>query len=298
MNWTNRCAGRIFSLAALAALLSCATVARADTTVTFVFGGTTLRMSHLETVDGAQAIAVNDPGLAQLLTLIGTAMTWRPGERYVLFTTAQPQVVSFSVGDRRYDIGPLSAQASIAPYIRGNTVYVPFEELLRAFSLAQKPDGDVTVLQPQLTAVDVRAVAGGTQLLARGGVPLRPRQIAQSADRLVYEFDGIGTTLERTQSVSTPGVRALEIAQSGSARDPITTMTVDLVSGDWQTATGTDDGRDFSLTLTQSATAGGAVAQASPAAQVSAPQPAASAAASNGAQVTAVNEVPGPMGLP
>jgi N-acetylmuramoyl-L-alanine amidase len=180
--------------------------------------------------------------------------------------------------------------------MHGNTVFVPLEELLRALSLAQKPDGGVVVLQPQLTSIDVRPAAGGTQLLARAGIPLRPRQIAQSPDRVVYEFDGVGTTLERTQNVSAPGVRAVEVAQSGSARDPITTMTVDVVAGNWQTATGTDDGRDFSLTLTQSGTVTSPVGQASPAAPGVAPQPAASAAAPSGGQVTAVNEVPGPEG--
>ena len=132
MSWISRCTVRIGSLAAIAVVAAGMAAARADALPTYTFNSVALHISRLETVNGATAIAINDPGFVQLLGLVGASITWRPGERYVLFMTAQPQIVSFAIGDRRYDVGALSAQASIAPYAQGNTVFVPLDELLRA----------------------------------------------------------------------------------------------------------------------------------------------------------------------
>jgi len=67
-------------------------------------------------------------------------MTWKRGERYVLITTSEPRVISFSVGDRAYEVGALSAQASVAPYLVGDEVYLPLDELLHALSYALRSD--------------------------------------------------------------------------------------------------------------------------------------------------------------
>lgn len=245
MNSISRCAVRTFSalVVAVAACVACAASAQAANT--YVFDGKPLPIAHVQSYDGKTAIAVDDPGLRQLLRDVGAVLTWNRGDRYVLFTTAEPRIISFAVGDTRYDVGPVSSQAAFAPYDYGNTVYVPFDELLRALYLAAKPDGRDTVIQPQLAAIDVQASEGSVRIVGRAGIALHPKVTTESADRLVYSFDGVGTTLQSSRSVNAPGVRAIDVSQTGSVRAPVTQVTLVLTPGATHGAPSSDDGRDF-----------------------------------------------------
>ncbi len=232
MNWTRRFAARIGSALALLVALQLSPVpARADG-ATFLYHNQPLAFSHLSQSAGSTMVGINDPGLRALLREIGAVVTWHPGERYVLITTAEPIVVNFSVGDTRYDVGPLSAQASQAPYVGTNDeVFLPLNELLGALYLAPKRDGNATVLQPQLASIDVQGGGSEAVLVARGGAPLHPRVVSDAGDKVVYEFDGVGSTLNRNRSVNAGGIRALEVNATGSARDPKTFVTVLLEAG-------------------------------------------------------------------
>lgn len=246
MSWISRFTARTGSLlaaVAIAALL----VGRADAASAYLFAGKPLPISHLVNVGGKPAIAVTDAGLRELLRDVGAALTWNPGDRYVLFTTAQPQIVSFAVGDTRYDIGPRSAQAAFAPFEQNGTVYVPLNELLGALSLALKSDGGATIVQPQLAAIDLQSSPSGLRVVARAAIALQPRLVSDSSSRVVYAFDGVGTTLQRVRLVNSGGVRDIEVAQSGTARDPITLVTLDLSPGTSHAAPSSDDGLDAVL---------------------------------------------------
>ena len=151
--------------------------------------------SHVSSAPGGTAIGVDDPGFQSLLRSTGALLTWKSGERYVLITTSVPTVVSFALGDRRYDVGPIALTASFAPYERGNEAYLPLNEVLHALDLAPRQDGAVTVLQPQLASLDVRQESNRVTLLARGGAPLHPRIVEQNVSAVTYAFDGVGTTL-------------------------------------------------------------------------------------------------------
>ena len=174
----------------------------------------------------------------------GASITWRPGERYVLITTAAPVVVSFAVGDRRYDVGPVVLQAAIAPFVQGNEVYLPFNELLRSLDLAVRPDGSSWILQPQLASLDVRSWGNRADIVVRGGIPLRPRIVQDAPGGVTYEFDGVGTALTGTRNVNAGGIRSIAISQSGTARDPKTTVSVQLLPGAAHDVPRSDNGRD------------------------------------------------------
>lgn len=208
-----------------------------------------LPISHVQSFGGRTAIAVDDPGLRALLRDVGAVLTWNRGDRYVLFTTAEPRIVSFAVGDTRYDVGPVTSQASFAPYEYGNTVYVPFDELLHALYLAAKPDGHDTVIQPQLAAIDVQASEGSVRIVGRAGVALHPKVTGESQDRVVYSFEGVGTTLQSSRAVNAQGVREIQVAQSGSVRAPTTDVTLVLAPGATHGAPTSDDGRDFVVSI-------------------------------------------------
>jgi N-acetylmuramoyl-L-alanine amidase len=248
LSWISRFTARTGSVLAAVAFAA-ALAGRADAASTYLFAGKPLPISHLVTVGGKPAIAVTDAGLRDLLRDVGAALTWNSGDRYVLFTTAEPQIVSFAVGDTRYDIGPRSAQAAFAPFEQNGTVYVPLNELLGALSLALKPEGGTTIVQPQLTAIDVQGSPSGLRVIARAGIALHPRLVSESSSRVVYAFDGVGTTLQRVRSINSGGVRDIEVAQGGTARDPTTQLTLALSPGTSLAAPSSDDGLDFVLAL-------------------------------------------------
>ncbi|HXO18251.1 MAG TPA: N-acetylmuramoyl-L-alanine amidase [Candidatus Dormibacteraeota bacterium] len=294
MNWINRFTAPTGSLVApallsLLAVSSLAATALADAPLRATYQGQTILFTHVASTSGAVAIGVDDAGFQALLHDTGALLTWKPGERYVLITTATPVVVTFALGDRRYDIGPIALQASFAPYQRGNEAYLPLNEVLRALDLAMRQDGRATLLQPQLSSLDVRQNNGDVMLLAHGGAALRPRIVQQSPAAITYTFDGVGTALSGTRQVGAGGVRSVIIANSGTARNPTTLVTVQLAPGAIVAAPRNYDERD--VTLAFSANASQSVAAGSPTPEPEPPS-ANGPAATGPATVTGVTVTP------
>ena len=196
-----------------------------------------------------------------------------------------------AVGDRRYDVGPISLQASVAPYQRDGEIYLPLTELLRGLDLALRQDGAMAVLQPQLASLDVRTAGSRADLVAHGGAPLHPRVVQQNQNTIAYEFDGVGTTLTGSRAVNAGGIRTVQISQSGSVRDPKTLLSVQLAPGAVHDVPRSNDDRDVVISFASSATQ--AQATPAPAAPADATQAqTAPAAAAGGANVTSVTVSP------
>lgn len=277
MSWISPYIVRIGSAFALAALLcGAAQPARAQSRPVYLFQNQRIAFSHLERQNGELAVGIDDPGLKALLDDLGATVTWVPGERYVLVTTAEPLVISFAVGETRYDVGPVSEQAPFAPFMRAGVAYLAFDALIHALDLAPKADGNAIVLQPQLAALDVHANARGSRIVAHAGIPLDYRVLSQDASRLVIAFNGVGSTLEPVQRFSAGAVREIDIHTIGSIRNPMTIVTLHLAPDTVVGPAGTDDQRDFTIGFDGEAAAGpppaalGAAPAASPA---SAPAP-------------------------
>lgn len=229
MNSIRRFAGRIGSALALFGLLTL-TVARADNAA-YVYANHPINFTHLVRTGGTTAVGVNDPAFRDLLASLGATLTWHPGERYVLVSTPQPLVLNFSIGDRRYDMGLLSAQASIPPFVQGQEAYLPLDDLLRALSLSPVRDGNDMVLQPLLTSVDVQGSANAALIVAHAATPLHPKISNQGSDRVVYTFEGVASSIDGVRSVDAGGVRTVQIVTSGTARAPQVTLTLSLYRG-------------------------------------------------------------------
>jgi N-acetylmuramoyl-L-alanine amidase len=269
--------------------------ALADAPITAQYQGQSIRFSHLSSSTGALAIGVNDPGFAALLRSTGAVLTWKPGERYILLTTSEPTVVSFAIGDRRYDVGPIALQASIAPYERGDEAFVPFNEVLRSLDLALRQDAAGKVLQPQLATLDVRQANDLVVLNVHGGAPLRPRIVRQTGSEVVYAFDGVGTTLTGARQINTGGVRSVQVQSSGTVRDPTALVTVELQTGATVRPAQSTADRDVVLSFGGSAAAPQTVAEESPTPEPVPPSenaPAGAPAANGTALVTSVTGQP------
>ncbi len=300
LSWISHFAARTGNAAAAVAFAALAFApaipSRADVPLNAIYQGAMIRFSHVSVRAEGVAIGVADPGFQALLRGTGALLTWKPGERYILITTSVPTVVSFALGDRRYDVGPISLEASFAPYERGDEAYLPFNEVLRALDLALRQDGSIKVLQPQLAALDVRQESNRLTIFAHGGAALHPRVVTQSATAITYAFDGVGTTLSGTRQIQAGGVRSVEIVNSGTVRDPITLVTVELETGTLAQAPQPSTDGDAVLSFGATSAAPQSVAEESPT-----PEPAVPAAtaptASAFALVTGVTAQPSADGV-
>ena len=239
--------GRLAILIAAAACIATCAPARAQATMSATYQGRVLHFTHVDDRNGATAIGAGDPGLQSLLSATGAFLTWKPGERYVLITTSAPTVVSFAVGDRRYDVGPIALQAGIAPYLRGDEAYLPLREVLAALDLALRSTPSGNVLQPELAAIDVHQEGVRTTVLAHGGALLHARVVSESSAAITYAFDGVGTTLAGTRQPAVGGIESVTLANGGTVHDPIALLTVKLMPGTVPEPPQNVDGRDVLL---------------------------------------------------
>ncbi len=250
-------------LALLAALALPSAPARADDRLTLHLDGRPIVLTHVRTQNASRAVAIDDPGVATLLSRIGATLTWQPGERYVLVTSAEPAVISFSLGDTRYDVGPVTESAPFAPFLLDGRPYVPLDELLHGLEYAVKSNGTQLVLQPQLTSIDVQSSPQGAKLVAHAGEPIDARVTSDAPNKLTIAFDGLGSTLPPTRIVGGGPVQRIDVRTSGTVTHPQTQVTLILTPGTTHSAPGTDDQRDFTIGFNGAASAQ-PIAQAPP----------------------------------
>jgi hypothetical protein len=231
----NRLAARLSSLVAVSAL--CAGVlapARLDAqtpiSTNFWFAGTKLVFEHPTPLDGDIAVSIRDAGLLKLLAGVGAAISFAPQQRYVLVTTSDRRVITFTVGDARYSIGGMGAKATFAPFLDGNEVIVPLMAIARALYIEPVQSDRETVLEPQLGALDIHADGRRTIVTFRGATALRYTKAAESPERLQVTFNGVATTLVPARRVG-GGIDQIDIANGGVARNPSTTVTITAVAG-------------------------------------------------------------------
>ncbi len=194
-------------------------------TPSFWFYGSTLSFQHIEPNKDDFGVPVGDPGLQKLLSRMGASIAWQPGQQYVLITAADHRVISFTIGDTRFNAGSVFTQASFAPYTSHGDVYLPLESLARSINLAPLNDGNEVILQPQLTLLDVRSDGDKTTVSFRGAILASPR-VRVEADRLVLEFPGLGSALQASRKLSSAGVSEINVAVSGTMRNPTTTVNI------------------------------------------------------------------------
>ncbi|HET9096479.1 MAG TPA: N-acetylmuramoyl-L-alanine amidase [Candidatus Baltobacteraceae bacterium] len=293
---TSRCAVRIGSALALLALLAFAQLpARADDRLALQVGGKTVVLTHVRAQGAARAVAADDAGVQALLAAIGATLTWQPGERYVLFTTAEPVVISFAIGDPRYDVGPVKQTAPFAPFLLNGHPYIPLDELVHALDFAIKADGSQLILQPQLASLDLQASDTGAKLVAHAGIPLDARVSAYAGNKIVITFPGVGSMLPSSRMTAGP-VQRIDVRTQGTVRQPQTQVTLVLAPGVSHGPGATDDQRDFTMAFNSAAGSAAAqpVAQAAPseAAETAPPPPAATLPAPAPVQVTGVQTQP------
>jgi len=232
LHWIHRCAVRTGSaivLGALAPFWALAATPAAKNAPSFWFGHQHLSFARASAQKGDWAVALHDTALQSVLSKLGVSVAWQNGERYVLLTTAEPRIISFAVGDQRYDMEDVSAQAPFAPFVRNGDVYLPLYTLLRALYLEPKSDRGQMVLQPQIASADVQSTRDGSLLVMHAAFPLHARRLPSPNGRVIYDFAGVGSTLERVRKVRDASLSEIDVQMGGTTRDPDTKVTIVLV---------------------------------------------------------------------
>ncbi len=194
-------------------------------TASFWYAGTRLAFERPQLRDGALAVASDDLGLGRFLMKLGATLAYRPGQNDVLVTSGDKRTVTFRIGDAHYDVDGVQQIAPFAPYVWGGIAYVPFLDLARALSVNPVDDEMTTVLQPQISALDVRPESHATVVTIRGASPLHFRRLSESADgRVSLAFLGVASTLDHDRAVAGPGLKNISVIVGGSAKNPTTVV--------------------------------------------------------------------------
>ena len=193
------------------------------------FAGTNLIFTKAQTHGGELAVALDDPSLARFLIKLNATVAYDPGSRLVIVTSGDRRVVTFTLGDTRFENGPLLERAPFAPYAVGATAYIPFVTLAKALYVVPVKDGATTVLQPQIGGLDVRTRDRVTTVTLSSAVPIRFKRTSPGgSERLTLVFSGVASTLETKRSIGgSAELRGVSIQSGGTARNPTTTMTFD-----------------------------------------------------------------------
>lgn len=240
------------ALIVFAALLAPSAISAATpastATASFWYAGTRLVFERPQLRDGALAVASDDLGLGRFLTKLGATLAYRPSQNDVVVNGGDKRVVTFRIGDVHYTVDGVSQVASFAPYVSGGIAYVPFLDLSRALSVDAIDDDTTTVLQPQLSALDVRPESRVTVVTLRGASPLRFKRLSESAsDRVSLAFLGIGSTLEHDRAATGPGLKNVSVIEGGTPKNPTTTVNFDAVPGSTHVLVPTDSANTIAI---------------------------------------------------
>jgi N-acetylmuramoyl-L-alanine amidase len=202
---------------------------RASAAQSYWFAGTNVVFSKAQTKAGDVAVAIDDPALTRFLIKLNATVTYDPSQRLVIVTSGDRRVITFAIGDPRFQNGSAHERAPFAPYASGGTAYVPFVTLAKALYVVPVADGATTVLQPQVGGLDVRTRDRVTTVTLSAAVPIKfKRTSAAASERLTLALNGVGTTLEAKRRIGgSAELHGLTIISSGSARNPTTTISFD-----------------------------------------------------------------------
>jgi len=197
----------------------------------FWFAGTQLIFARADRVDDEIAVAASDPGFRRFLARVGATLSWVPGSRYVIVTTADRRTLTFTLGVPEFQSGAGNEQIPLHAYIDGNDVYLPFLTLARALYVKPVLRGDEYVLEPQIGALDARVDGRRTIVALHGAVPLQFTTATNSSEQLSLVFHGTASTLERARWMAMPGLGRIDVSVSGDVRNPSTTITFQVPPG-------------------------------------------------------------------
>jgi N-acetylmuramoyl-L-alanine amidase len=237
-----------FALLALLAFACAGVPARAQSApaTTFWFAGTRLIFDSPVALEGDIAVSVHDSGLQRLLARVGASISYEPQQRYIVVTSADRRIISFTIGDNRYSVGGVVSSALFAPFFDGTDVIVPLYAVARALYLQPVVSGFETVFEPQIGALDVRPDGRRTIVTLHGATALRYFKVSETPERLAVTFSGTGSALAPNRRIG-GGVDEVDVAVAGSVKNPSSTVTIVAPKGARHLIAATSSPFEFSV---------------------------------------------------
>lgn len=196
------------------------------------FLGTKLILERAADVRGEVAVSTRDAGFERFLAKLGATLSFAPGQRYAIVTTADRRTITLTLGDAQINGGGVTTRAPFAPYLEADDLYVPFIAIARALYVETVKTGSEIVLQPQIGGLDVRTDGKKTVVTLRGALPLRYTKVAETPERVTLAFPGVASTLAQTRRLSGGAVDEVDVLVSGNPKNPTTTVTFEGTAGD------------------------------------------------------------------
>jgi N-acetylmuramoyl-L-alanine amidase len=210
----------------------------------FWFAGTRLIFDSPVALDGDVAVSVRDSGLQRLLARVGASISYAPQQRYIVITSADRRLITLTVGDVRYSVAGVVSTATFAPFFDNNDVIVPLYAIARALYLAPVAAGGETVFEPQIGTLDVRPDGRRTIVTLHGATALKYVKLGETPERLALTFNGIGSALGESRRIG-GGVDEVDVAESGSVKNPASTVTIVAPKGTQHQIVATSSPYDF-----------------------------------------------------
>jgi N-acetylmuramoyl-L-alanine amidase len=195
------------------------------------FQGTRLVFEHAMPERGDFAVSTRDAGLRRFLDRLGATVAFEPQSRYVIVTAQDRRTIVFTIDDASYTVDGVRLRAPFAAKADGSDAVLPFFALARALYVEAVPNGAETVLQPRVGALDVRSDGPRTFVTVRAAMPLVTTTNAETAERLQITFVGQGSSLAGVRKQAGSALDEVNVGVGGSARVPMTTLTLTGVPG-------------------------------------------------------------------
>lgn len=206
---------------------------------------------------GQPVVAATDPGLAELVALIGGRVQYEPGTRFVVFTRADGTLITLTAGSNALTVDDASTALTLSPFTADGKLYVPLLPVAAALGLYIHAFRGGYAMAPQITGLERYASTRRTIVEVQASAPLSWRSsFAGPPDRrmLTLTFAGFANAVpggtvgaaRKTRIMRAPGsvnqarpgprqadVEGLE--QSGAPGFPMTTLSLRASKG-WLTA--------------------------------------------------------------
>jgi N-acetylmuramoyl-L-alanine amidase len=196
--------------------------------------GRPVHFDYLSTAKDELVVRVDDSGLNSMLALIGARMQYQPGTRFVLFTRADGNLVTFTIGSNAVTVDDTSQAIPFGPFYSGDHLYVPLLALAQALGLGSRAFAGGYALAPQIVSVSRRIGQHRTIVEVVGTGPLSWRAAYGGSAKkpsLVVTFPGFFNQAGNSVKLGGREAKSAEIGQQGPPGYPITTLAIDAAHG-------------------------------------------------------------------
>jgi N-acetylmuramoyl-L-alanine amidase len=217
----------------------------------FVFGRE-VGFEHLGTSRGVAVVRVDDTGLTTMLQIVGARMQFQPGTRFIVFTRADGEPITFTVGSNAVSIDNASVAIPFGPFYEGTQLWIPLPPLTQALGLWVRHFHDSYAFSPQIvsvqrhigqhrTIVEVRATAPLSWRSGYDGPPKHPT--------LTITFAGFANAAGSKLDLGGREAKVATIGQQGPPGYPITSLSLGVMHGVKFAAHRTASGAGMDLVL-------------------------------------------------